>query len=94
MRGSRRSVCAHELLEQRGGTRFRIGELETDQVSIAAGHASDVTDASLERAEIVNRSEANGQLSIDVERPGRKHQRAAPAQVFNLDGRICCDGPG
>jgi hypothetical protein len=47
VRGSRRSVGSDDLLEQRGGTRLGVCELETDEKTVAAGHPPHVTDAGL-----------------------------------------------
>jgi hypothetical protein len=51
-----------------------------------------VTNPGLERAEVVVSAETNGKLTIDVERPGRNHQRPPTTEVFNLDRGIGRNG--
>ena len=88
MRRSRRSVSADELLEQGGRTRLRLGKFKANEVAVAARRPSDMANTGLERAEVIDGSQTNRQLTIDVQGPRRNHQCAPLAQVFNLDGRI------
>jgi hypothetical protein len=73
VRWSRRSVSADELLEQGGGTRLRLGKLETNEVAVTAGHPPDMANTGLERAEVINGPKTNRELAIDSQGPRRNH---------------------